>query len=103
MTASTCNSVTTSYRLLEEILAIKNLTLQPMYGTRDIAELFGVSVRAIQNRIASGQLIPRNLPGRAKFLTQDVEDFLLASRKNGPDMPTTPSRSTGRQRIAADR
>ena len=83
MTASTSNSETTKYQLLEEILAIKNLPLQPMYSTRDIAGIFSVSARSIQNWIAAGQLVPRNLPGRWKFLTQDVEDFLLASLKSG--------------------
>lgn len=74
-------SSTTKYPLLEEILAIKNLPLQPTYTVRDIAAIFGVTPRAIQNRFASGQLVPRDLPGRAKFLNQDLEDFLRASRK----------------------
>ncbi len=72
---------TTRYPLLEGILAIKGLPLQPMYTTNDVAKIFNVSVRAIQNRISSGQLIPRDLPGRAKFLPQDLEDFLVASRR----------------------
>jgi len=69
------------YPLLGEILGIKNLALQPTYTIRDVAELFGVSVRAIQNRVSSGQLVIRNLPGRAKLLPQDLEDFLKDSRK----------------------
>ena len=69
------------FPLLQEILAIKNLPLQPMYSIRNIAAIFGVSARAIQNRVASGQLNPRDLPGRARFLNQDVEDFLQASLK----------------------
>ena len=69
------------YPLLEAMLAIKNLPLQPTYSTRSLADLFNVSMRAIQNRVSSGQLIPRDLPGRAKFLPQDVEEFLAASRK----------------------
>jgi hypothetical protein len=77
------NSDTPSYRLLEEILKIMGLPLQATYSNMDLARIFKVSVRAIQNRVSSGQLIPRNLPGRAKFLTQDVEDFLMASRKGG--------------------
>lgn len=68
------------YQLLQEILAIRDLPLQAMYSVRDIATIFGVSVRAIQNRVVSGQLKPRNLPGRAKFLTQDIEEFLRTSR-----------------------
>ncbi len=69
------------YPLLEEILSIKKLSLQPMYSIREIANLFSVSVRAIQNRVASGQLNRRDLPGRAKFLTQDLEDFLCGGGK----------------------
>jgi hypothetical protein len=70
------------YPLLEEILSIKNLPLQPTYSTRDVAKIFAVSVRAIQDRMASGQLIARDLPGRARFLSVDLEDFLQNSRKN---------------------
>ena len=77
------NSEKNSYRLLEEILRVKGLSLQATYTIRDIANIFVVSIRAIQNRVASGQLISRNLPGRAKFLPQDIEDFLKASRKGG--------------------
>jgi hypothetical protein len=82
MNARTNNS-TAKYQLLEEILAIKNLPLQPMYTTRSIAEIFSVSVRSVQNWMASGKLMSRNLPGRWKFLTQDVEDFLQASLESG--------------------
>lgn len=71
------------YPLLEEILAIKNLPPQPMYSIRNIAAMFGVFARAIHNWIASGQLIPRDLPGRARFLNRDIEEFLQASRKAG--------------------
>jgi transposase len=77
------NSATIKYPLLEQILAIKHLPLEPMYSTRNIAELFSVSARSVQNWMASGKLIPRSLPGRWKFLTQDVEDFLQASADGG--------------------
>jgi hypothetical protein len=69
------------FPLLQEILTIKNLPLQPMYSVHSIAEIFGVTPRAIQNRVASGQLVPRDLPGRARFLNQDIEAFLEASLK----------------------
>jgi hypothetical protein len=75
------NSTTTNYPLLQEILAIKNLALQATYTVRDIAQIFGVSIRAIQQRVATGQIAARDLPGRAKFLAQDLEDFLAASKK----------------------
>jgi hypothetical protein len=77
------NNSNPKYQLLEEILAIKNLPLQPMYSTRDLAQLFNVSARSVQNWTASGKLIPRRLPGRWKFLTQDIEDFLKASSGTG--------------------
>lgn len=71
------------YPLLEEILSIRKLSLQPMYTIRDVASIFNVSARAVQHRVASGQLTPRDLPGRAKFLNQDLEEFLMSSRKDG--------------------
>jgi transposase len=69
------------YPLLEEILSIKGLPLQPTYSNRDVATIFGVSIRAIQDRIASGQLVARDLPGRARFLSLDLEQFIENSRK----------------------
>lgn len=75
------NSVTTMYPLLGQILTVLGLPLQPMYSTADLARIFKVSARAIQHRIASGRLLPRDLPGRAKFLPQDLEDFLTASKR----------------------
>jgi hypothetical protein len=72
---------TTQYPMLEDILAKRNLPLQPMYTTRSAAEIFGVSARALQNWMTSGQLVGRNLPGRSRFLNQDIEAFLVSSRK----------------------
>jgi Helix-turn-helix domain len=67
--------------MLEAILAIRDLPLQPMYSNRDVAQIFGVCVRAIQNWISSGHLASRDLPGRWRFLPQDLEDFIRSSRK----------------------
>jgi hypothetical protein len=75
------NTTSTRYPLLDEILALKGMTSQAMYTTRDAAKIFGVSTKAIQNRIASGQFKTRDLPGRAKFLNQDFEEFLTSSRR----------------------
>jgi hypothetical protein len=72
---------TPRFPLLEGMLITKNLPLQATYSTRSLASLFDVSMRAIQHRISSGKLVPRDLPGHAKFLPQDVEEFLTASRK----------------------
>ena len=68
------------YPLLEEILSIKGLSLQATYTNRDVAAFFHVSIRAIQDRIATGKLSSRDLPGRARFLSSDLEEFLRKSR-----------------------
>jgi hypothetical protein len=54
-----------------------------MYTNRDVAKIFKVCVRAIQNWTASGRLRPRDLPGRWRFFPQDLEDFLRSSQKEG--------------------
>ena len=77
------DSNASKYPLLEEILSIQGLHLKPTYSTRDVAGIFKVSARAIQARVESGQLNARNLPGRARFLSIDLEDLLQNSRKDG--------------------
>lgn len=74
---------TVKFPLLQEILSLKGLSLQPVYSIRDLAGIFNVTPRAIQNRVASGQIPARNLPGRAKFLSADLEAFLDSSVKKG--------------------
>jgi len=73
------NTETAKYPMLEAILTIQGLSLQPMYTNRDVAKIFKVCVRAIQNWITAGHLTPRNLPGRWKFFPQDLEQFLEGS------------------------
>lgn len=75
------NNPTVKYPLLQEILSLQGRPLQATYTTRDLAQLFNVSPRAIQNRVASGQIPSRDLPGRAKFLSEDLEAFLASSVK----------------------
>ncbi len=77
------NQEAAQYPMLEAILDIQKLPLQPMYTNRDVAKIFKVCVRAIQNWITAGQLTPRSLPGRWKFFPQDLEDFLRNSQKGG--------------------
>jgi hypothetical protein len=67
--------------LLEALLRIKGTPLQPTYSNRDVANLFYVSTRAIQDRVASGQLTARDLPERATVLPVDLEEFLQRSKK----------------------
>jgi hypothetical protein len=71
------------YPLLEEILELRQMALQPLYTIRDVAKLFGVTARSIQSYVASGQMSARDLPGRAKFLPIDVEEFLRQSKRGG--------------------
>jgi transposase len=71
----------TRYPRLEAILSMKNLPLKPMYSNRDVAEIFGVTIKTIQNYVAAGKLHPRDLPGRAKYLAQDLEDYIESSLK----------------------
>jgi Helix-turn-helix domain len=75
-------TASTRFPMLEEMLRIKGLSLQATYSITDIAALFGVSPRAVQRRVAAGQIPSRDLPGRARFLSEDLEAFLMASRKN---------------------
>lgn len=74
-------SQTPRYPLLEEMLALRGMTLQATYTNGDLGKFFAVSIRAIQDRVASGQLTSRDLPGRARFLPLDIEEFLRNSRR----------------------
>jgi helix-turn-helix protein len=78
------DNVTALYPLLHDFLSLQGMSLQPTYTIRDVAKLFGVTPRAIHSRVSSGQLASRNLPGRAKFLSRDLEDFLQQSKSGGP-------------------
>jgi Helix-turn-helix domain len=71
------------YPLLEEILSIQGFLLQATYKNKDAARIFGCSVRAIQDRVASGKLASRELIGRARFLSADLEEFLQNSKRVG--------------------
>jgi len=69
----------TRYPLLESLLAQKNLALKGTYTNRDTGYIFGVSVRTIQDWVRKGDLVGRNLPGRGRFLSEDLENFLQTS------------------------
>jgi len=78
---------TRKYPLLESLLEQKGLSLKGTYTVRDVAAIFGVSVRSIQVRVKTGQLRARDLPGHARFLSEDIEAFLQdSSRKFGGDI-----------------
>jgi transposase len=70
------------YELLEALVQERGLALKGAYTNRDVANIFGVSVRTIQDWSRSGDFKPRNLPGRARFLSADLEEFLQDSSKS---------------------
>lgn len=70
------------YPLLEALLAESGLSLKGAYTNRDVANIFLVSVRTIQDWSRNGYFKPRNLPGRARFLSSDLEKFLQDSSKS---------------------
>jgi transposase len=70
--------------LLGSLLAQKGLTFKGTYSLRDAAAMFDVSVRTIQDLVSSGALQARSLPGHARFLAEDLEDFLLNSIRKSP-------------------
>jgi excisionase family DNA binding protein len=76
------------YPLLTALLEQRTLALQGLYSIRDAAKIFGVSTRTIQEWCRDGKLPSRDLPGRHRFLSEDLEQFLQTSvkrRKRSPD------------------
>lgn len=71
-----------SYPLLEALLSEKEMRLKGTYTYSDIVQILGGSKRAIQDLIRDGKLTYRNLPGRAHFLSIDLEEFLQNSIKS---------------------
>ncbi|MGD0646446.1 MAG: helix-turn-helix domain-containing protein [Acidobacteriaceae bacterium] len=69
------------YPLLEEFLEIQHLSLKPIYTTKDAAQVFGVTPRAVEDWIKSGKMIARDLLGHGRFLPIDLEDYLRNSKK----------------------
>lgn len=69
------------YVLLQDLLLARGEGLRGLYAVKDVSSLFGVSVRTIQDWIARGRLSSRDLPGRGRFLSQDLETFLINSHK----------------------
>lgn len=71
------------YPFLCALLRDRNLPFLPFYSTRNVAEIFKVVPRSILYLIKAEKLVPRDLPGRAKFLPQDLEEYLRKSKKGG--------------------
>jgi hypothetical protein len=76
------NTNESRYPLLDAVLSTKNLSFQSTYSHPDVAEIFNVTSRTIQEWIASGKLVSRELPGRGRFLSVDLEEFLHKSKRS---------------------
>lgn len=74
------------YPLLETVLACKGMPMKAIFTIKDLANLFNVSIRTIQSRVARGQLVPRDLPGRAKYLAVDLEKLLQSTSGAAPEI-----------------
>ena len=73
---------TIRYPLLEALVAQQGLIMKGIWSLRDTAKLFPtplpgehVSVRTIQDWIKDGKLVPRDLPGRGRFLPKTWRHF----------------------------
>lgn len=76
-------SQTTACPLLERVLFEKGMKLKGIYTNPDAAKIFGVKTRTVQDWIRQGKLHARDLPGRGRFLSGDLELFLQQSLKHG--------------------
>ena len=97
-------SVDATVARLDHILEQKGLRLQGIYTGRDVAKIFGVGKRTIQEWIFDGKLPARDLPGRGRFLSEDLEEFLRKSikRRDGIENRTPASPNAQPQRRPAD-
>lgn len=71
----------TRYPLLDSLLAQKGLAPKGIYTIRDAAQIFGVSAHTLLEWARDGKLVVRDLPGRGRFLSDDLELFLQRSLK----------------------
>ena len=67
------------YPRLSSFLALKGHALKSAFTLQEVAAMFDVSVRTIQNWTKSGHLNQRDVPGRAKIFPADVETLFANS------------------------
>jgi hypothetical protein len=67
---------------LQAVLAAKGLADKGIWTVADVAQVFGVRNRAIYDWISSDKLSVRDLPGRGRFLSEDLEEFLTNSKRS---------------------
>ena|SRR5215469_14911506 len=74
------------FPLLEQLLRDGGIPMKPAYKTRDLARLFDVKPRTIQEWIRDGRIKSvRDLPGHNRLLPQDIEEFLRDSHCKNDD------------------
>ena len=83
--SSNSESQASDYPLLQSLLRQKGRALQGIYKYKNAAEIFGASVRTIQQFVRDGKLRCRDLPARGRFLSEDLEAFLKDCRRRGDD------------------
>ena len=69
------NQGTGKYPLLQTLLTAKSLPDKGIWSIGDVAQIFGVRNRAIYDWISNGKPAVRGLPGRGRFLWEDVEEL----------------------------
>jgi hypothetical protein len=75
------NQTLEKYPLLEAVLSAKGLPDRGIWKIGDVAQIFDVGVRSIHDWVNNKKLTARDLPGRGKFLSQDLEEFLTNSKR----------------------
>jgi hypothetical protein len=68
------------FPLLDSLLKARGRQRQAIYNVKDIADIFEVSVRTINDWFREGKFVPRDLPGRGRALSEDLEDLVQSSR-----------------------
>ena len=76
---------------MEAVLSAKSLPVKGVWTIADVAQIFGVRNRAIYDWISNQKLAARDLPGRGRFLSVDLEEFLRNSKR----LPKGPKVSRG--------
>jgi hypothetical protein len=60
-----------------------------MYTVTETAAIFDVNRCTVLKMIAVGRNVPRDLPGRARFLAADMEDHSQRASQKKPRAPAT--------------
>jgi hypothetical protein len=73
----------TRFPMLESILNVQNMPLQPIYSKQDVVKMFSVCDCSTQWWVFRALFNPRSLASHLRFLPQDLEDSLQTIQKRG--------------------